>query len=756
MLRFAEMVTLASLVFELSAAHRIEVVAKFGEQRVTGVRACFSRAAADGGVGSGVIERLVSGPETRCLPAEKVLNIPAGSWHMYLVSDDPFLVSMHPTVFHRNTGSTDEDDIARVTVDLVPAATVNLEVAASTLREGESLALYVTHAGSQVSPPALVPVPPGAREMAIPARTPVIPLVLHGTEIVRVGESTTIDIGGRVAALFRERTEAVVVVPFRFPSETDAADLPSILFQHRRLGRTLSRYHPTATEGRGLIFVENVERGKANVLLDGVGFTAKSLEFVVSPSMAGHVVATEDLVISRAEAGFAISWAIDEQFATDVRASTRCVNAPAAVPAPPMLRLYSCASGKKVSRPRHLDNCVVLRETMLSFTGPKEINWPGPTGLSEGVVELSYGGISAFEQVTFNGAKSSYAGIRLAPAFITGHITERKEPAAAEVGCGGPVQTTDPSGYYRCWRAPGAPPFVYLNLCDGSGTYQQAFNEDATVVDVDVATNTLRVHVVDALSGEPVEGAYVSLWEASPSQIPPHAPEPESTLLGPTNNKGEVSTSRLQPREIAICAQKKEFPRVCRENVFVERDADAQVELTLRRESVVRGRINSATEIVNGNLYVMAGAVQIAEASVERDATFLLASQPPPEALFILASESIPLCVLRPTGSAEGILLNVPALRPRSFVVSSRTLHTRLTLELGSVLLSTYAFSRHQILRHEQYVVSPGHPVRVDAVDSALGVTVVVGDVALVDAPPSNPASLPRYPVGDRSMIELP
>jgi hypothetical protein len=738
------LVALSPAVF---AADRVEVVAMFGGERVPDARACFS-AEVVVPRGPRVIDALASGPETRCLPADKVLSVPAGIWHMYVVSDDPFLVSMHPFVFHRSRGSTDEENVSRLVSDLLPAAMLSVEMAAKALGPGESLAVYVTHEGSEASPPALVPVSPGETEIPVPARTPVVPLIMRGTDIVAVGERVAIAIGGRADAKFPQEDGATIVVPFRLPHGGEVAEFPAIVLFHRRLNKIVTTYKPTATNWKGLLFARGVSAGKVAVLVDSEAIVARPVD--VSVNARDRVITIPDVVMRVADVKAAIAWSIDGQFADAVRNAHRCGGETAAQS--PSLRLYACEPGKQVSRPRHLDGCTLLRDAVLPTKESGAVRWPIPSDVGETFAELTYGGISAFERVNLIRGDPAASRITLAPRYITGRVTYRDEAVAAEVGCGGGVQATDTTGYYRCWRSAESPPVVVAALCDGSGSYRQTYKDEATVVDIRIATNTLQVRVVDAATSEAIPEAYVSLWEGSPYLMP----EPDTTLLGPTDESGMVRTSRLEPREVSVCADKKGFVRACEEQVIIEHDADTAVKLALRQESLLDGRIMAPTAIIDGRLYVTVGARQLAEVVVEKDGAFALAIPPPPDAAFILVSRSLPLCVLGVAPSKDGLInLAVPGLRPKTFVITSGT-RTPVTLELGGVLLPSNAFARHQFLRNEQYVVWPGRPMTVEAVDSSVGVTVVAGAVALTGAPLVNPATLGRYPVGDRLTVELP
>lgn len=750
MLRLFSAIVLVSVCARVSGSSRIELVGQFGGERVSGVLACFSPRSVL--KPRRVADRLISGPETRCLPADKVLNVPAGAWHAYLVAPDPFLVSTHPIAFERSSASSDEEGVKRMFVDLVPAATLDFANTTKLLRAGESFGVYISNAGSDISPSALVPVSPGKTHIPVPARTPLVPLVLRGTEIVRIGTRMQIDVGERGSANFAKSSNTTVIIPFIVPDANEHLSRPTVSVVHRRLGQVLLKYTPAAADYRGLMFVENVERGTLNVLVDGESVSAKPLVIVVGAAGESDVVTTEDLVMPIATTGVTIAWTIDATFGNDVRSQARCAAAKPADVSPPSLKLYACVDRKTALRPSQTQDCTLLRHSLLPALTKGEVRWLTPIGVTDAIAELTYGNISTFEPVRFDPQNTTNTSLILAPRFITGRVTYRADPVVATVACGGPVLTSDLAGYYRCWRPPGAAAAVVTTPCDGSGSYIQPFSEDATVVDVKIAANTLTVRAVHSSTGELLEDAYVSIWEGKPDQVP----EPESVILGPTNQAGEVKASRVTPREVTVCAKKKEFERTCRDGIVIEPDADTSITLELRPETVVRGKVVASADIANGRIFVMLGSREIAHADVQSDGAFMLNFTPPSGAAFVFVSRSSPLCVLHRDTGTEPLTLRLPALRPVSFTVTSRTLREPLTLELGGTLISSNAFGRHQFLRRGSYVVTPGVPVSVESIDASRGITIVVGGVALSGAPIADPATLPRYPLGDRRTVELP
>jgi hypothetical protein len=731
-----------------AAGTRFELVAMFGPDRLPGARVCFSRAYE--GPRRTIVDYLVSGPETRCVPADRILKLPAGLWHYYVVADDPYLVSTHPTELQRPTDSSEGEEVSRIVADLFPAATVNVGAAAKTLGPADMLALYVTHAGSDVSAPALVPVSPGVTEMPVPAGTPVIPVIVRDRRIVAVGEKLLLDVGEAGDATFPVRTTATVVVPFRIPRGSGPLRQPPVIrAYHRRAERVIGEYKPEKADWRGLVFLHDVPRGRMDVLVDSREASARAISIDVP---ANGVVTTQDVMMEAPRAATVIQWSIDPAFAADLKQAAGCDAAKApASDAKPRLRIHKCADDRMVTRPIELVGCTLLHEEVLSDAISGEIAVP-LTEPGQAILELTLDDISAFDRVFVNEGKASAGTVRLAPASIRGRVTERDRPVAAAVQCGGPERPTDSSGHYHCWRPDGARRVVAVHPCDGSGVYRQEFDAGAETVDVHIPGNTLRVEVRDAATGNALPAAIVAYWQGPASAVP----EPDNVKLGDTDEAGEVKAARLQPRrDASVCAFKKGFEKACRENVEIAAEGDAVVSLTLTPLSAVTASIIGAPEIVDGRVFVMFGPALLEDAAVERNGGFGLRAVPPAGAAFVLTSRTLPLCVLEPvTLTADDLRLRVPRVQPVSFVVKSTNARTAVTLELGGVLVSSNAMLRHQGLRHAQYVVDPEHPLHVTDVDGARGVAVVAGAVAAANAT-GDPRTLPRYPLGARREVTL-
>src|SRR5437899_12599192 len=71
---------LASLPAFARAPFRVEIIAQHDGQRVEGAEACFFHS----GDGTGPLEAFLQTREVRCLPADQVLELPAGRWWSYV------------------------------------------------------------------------------------------------------------------------------------------------------------------------------------------------------------------------------------------------------------------------------------------------------------------------------------------------------------------------------------------------------------------------------------------------------------------------------------------------------------------------------------------------------------------------------------------------------------------------------------------------------------------------------------------------
>ena len=278
---------------------RFEAVAMFAEERVAGARICFSRALQR--QRRTVLERLLSGPETRCVTADKILHLPAGIWHFYIVSDEPYVISAHPIELVHPTASSDAEPVGRYTADLHPAATVRVEPVAKTVDPSTMLALYVTHRGSDISAPALIPVPGSENTMPVPARTPVIPIVLRDTLIVAVADEVKLEPGESADVTFPLRKAPTLVVPFRLPELRAATQSPTIRVFHLDTSRLIAEYVPRKAEWRGLLFFQNLPWGSVTVSVDGDGFDASPVSVEIPQHQGNCVITAADLIITRTD-----------------------------------------------------------------------------------------------------------------------------------------------------------------------------------------------------------------------------------------------------------------------------------------------------------------------------------------------------------------------------------------------------------------------------------------------------------------------
>jgi hypothetical protein len=735
----------------IAAAPRLQVNAVFGGERVAGARVCFSRV--DSPRPPNVINHLVSGPETRCQPSDRVLSVPAGIWHLYVISDDPYLVSTHPLEIVYSTPSSDAEAINSVTLELVPAATIDVSEAAKRLRPSESLALYVIHRDSDVSAPALVPISPGATEQAVPRRSPVVPLILRGTHLVAVGEELRLETGERGAAEFKTPGTAGLVVPFRIVDGPDLPERPTIKVIHRRSEKLIAEYTPERAEWRGLLFVRDVPAGVLDVIVSGRTIAAGALSLSVPRDSTDLVAASHDLVIERPNAMTTVRWTLDQAFADDVRSGAECPGKPSQPAAlRPRLRAFACG-GKSVSRQHDLATCTLVHEQVLPDGDGGDMTVPLKSG--EIVFELRAGELSTFERAFINDDKPTSVVARLSPAFITGNISMRGQPVTATVRCGGPTQTSHADGHYRCWRPSTAFRFIEVTPCDGSEPYVYEFDPRATTVDVKIPSSELHVSVRDAITDAVIPGARVRLWNGSVAADP----EPDSVDLGVTDESGKLRQKRLQPRRAqTICAFMRGYARACREDVETEADADQEITLSLTPATELSGRLVGAAEVIEGRLFVTIGAAVVDEAPVERDGSFRLKRNLPDGVAVVLTSRNLPLCVLDPAPAENGqIRLRIPPLqRKATFTVVSAARRTPVTVELGGILIGSVPFAHHQILRQQQYVVAPAQPLTVYDVDASRGINLVVGAVALPGAPQVDPATLPRHVARDGAVIRLP
>ncbi|HYI07683.1 MAG TPA: hypothetical protein VEK57_01310 [Thermoanaerobaculia bacterium] len=708
--------TLLFVFAEAQAAPRLEIVAEFEGKRQEGIQACFSPAKRYGSV----LSRMVSGPEVRCVSADRILAIPRGTWHVYLVKEDGSLVSTHPFKIVLPSGSDENEEVMRLEAQLVPGARLDL-ARLGAAAPGRSLGVYVSDPGGL---PAIVPVRRGQDSIVLPAGMHARPLELDGESVTRVGRE--VRPGERASAEWE--TSPVVVIPITTDGVSlENRPLPFLGIVSRSSGEAVRRFE-LSKEVNGLLFLDpaGLGPGTYDVQTEGDRWLAAGPPLRLPVEEA--VAEADDVRLEPVLSALSVDWWIDP----DLLAPAAGCGSAESEPVSAEVRLLVCPPGTETLDRRTEGACSVIRRARVP-EAIGAVSWPRP-GSGEVWAQVRVGGLStATRPVTSR--DESRATLRLAPRVFRGTVRLGSEPLNATVFCGSSAATSDAlSGDFRCWlpEKPIFPMVLRVLPCDGSQEYAHVVADSEAadrIIEITLPDNALSVQVSDT-RGSPL--ADVHVWSFLGKEEGDLGPTRD---FGTTSADGLVKSSRFPPGQpFTVCAGRRGYLRECRGDLELTASESRGLKLSLAAETSRSGRIASATPIAGGDLFAVSGGQVIGRARVSEDGLFSLGAAVSKDMHFVLSSASHPLTVLDRAAAAESLVLNVPSLlESRDFRVESAE-PGPVTLILNGVLIPVNVTLHHQSRFGEQYYVRPNLPLRLKRVNAFGTVVVVLGSASNVDA----------------------
>jgi hypothetical protein len=710
-------------------AARTEFIGLLDGKRVTGGTACFYPAVAD----DGFFAKFLSSDDIRCLPADKIIDMPVGNWNMYLDRQDPAYTSNEP-IFQ--TGDF-EEEIDRqgyrgVGVDLVPAGTLRFTRRVS---DGERAAAYIHSA----SPALIRPMRPGQSEMLIPSGKPVLPLLVRNGTISRIGRMTAVNSDGFTEAVFDETSPGKrhVVVLLRLPENVrgaaegfEAPDIRLRLPDGRQI-KPLLAPRSGAEIDRSLLIFEQVPAGPAEVVVEG-RFWRNGLMAVPATTAAVQVL---DQAFEAQPAGAMIlRWSVPREAAAD------------------LCRMQEARNRDRVLSEVRLSLChpactVLARRTIGGEKGIFELGSLDP-GIYRAELVHPFGTVA--KEITVRSGEQAKADISVASVVITGSIAVGNLPMAADIIFSNGTTKTDLSGRYTA-VLPASPGrnFVTIVPCDGSAHYKvtpKSALDDLSIFDVHVPSNEIAVTVLNAATAAPVHGVSVTLS----ALVVPGDEDGDYLDLPPTDSAGTTRLSRADPeRWYRVCAGRADFRHQCVDDFRVGEEETRDVTLRLEPAEARRGRVVTDGDIVAGLLYWIAPQGHTTEwMHLARDGQFRFRIPHGPDEHLVFVARNRPLVAFRATPASDDAweiqLPNAPVV---TFTIVPSTQSSRLALEIGGLLVPEEAFARYQMTEGQAPSVNGHLSVNVRGVAQT-------GPVAVLAGPPTD--YLPPNMPPDTDLSSLP
>jgi hypothetical protein len=611
--------------------------------------------------------------DVRCLPADDLLEIPAGRFHFFAVTPRYVSATRHML---SNPGGQAAEALRRVVVPVTPSA--SLDLSKVPLRSGQSLAVLVASTADE--PGALLPARDRETRLAVPADRPLVAMIIENRAPVAIGAVLTLRAGEERLAVVTPppaglgNVVAWISLQPLSASRLEPVETHLVTGSGERFAPLFPIGAPSSANG-ALQLYRNVPAGRISVLLDGDRWERSE---AVGMLTAGQTLVVEEPVVAAPAAIVSGRFALDGAVPPVAAVKQSCASGAEAVPVrftvyrcPDPGRFDAAACTAVSTRDESLADAVEFSFTRLPI-GSYFVEAAHPIlGRTRTAVALSAG-----EQRIITLTSSAF------PLF--GRITYRKAAVRAEVRFAGGTPAagaalSSAAGMYEV-VLPSDPRdnAVEVAACDGSFeyTFQPAHAPPANApFDIAVPATVVRLHLTDETSGEPIAGA-VAFCTAGEGDA--------AVRLRSESDQAGIArfTSLPDTTPLALCASAptKGYVREKCAPVFrLTADEERTVDLSLTRNGVQRGRLVTTIAFDPPILSLVSreGAMR-QRVRVGSDGTFWLEQAMQPDDYFVLSGPGAPLFVLSTAAIDDGeLVLTVPAVRIRTFLLRAPATENR-------------------------------------------------------------------------------
>ncbi|MEO8379826.1 MAG: hypothetical protein ABI779_09210 [Acidobacteriota bacterium] len=726
-LRCTLITALAIVAFSETSAfgERKEFVGVAEGKRVVGSEACFFPATQD----DGFFKKFLSSADVRCLSADAVIQMPPGNWNVFLENGNSF-TSIHP-IFQFGDGESEIASRAYSQIEVVmrPAAVVRFDH--TSIDDGTRGVVYFPNIGVHNHPSTIRPLRSGKSSLLVPASTPVVPLLVRGTDIVAVGDILTLAPGTTVTATFRKPPEGRrdVVALLRIVGDIDEADaLSDELIVNIDSGAALIGPAFPLRNGleidRSLAIFRNVPADPVSIVVRGRRWPSLRIP-ILATSRAVDQLADPVRLIRRAEveARWTRPSSVDQTEPCQGSEAT-----PRRQSEGTRIGLELCVAGSP---------CAPVKEVAVDASADhgRVVFSDLPAARYRVVLRDPFLGEDARELEAKRGVVTE-ASVALSPIVIRGAVTRGGAAVRATVEFSTGVATTDQNGRYEALlRSPPGRNTVQVIPCDGTAHYtsvRQGLLIDGDTYDIALPDNRVKVTVSEEDGRTPIEGAKVYavvLLERGGDDW-------FSMDAEPTRKEGTSTLSQVTPEAwLRICAHRSGFKGRCSAEFTLAGDETKEVRLDLTRSHPGEGRVVAAAPIIGGRLYWVSPSGVITERNDLGDDGRFRYEIDHPQDYLILVSRSHALNIFRApvTMMAANSLLEI-ALPPNPGreirIVPRAVTNARIAIEVDGLMIPTEALTRHLGMRNEDWAVRDGRPLRVPGI---VGQT-----LAVLVGPPAN------------------
>lgn len=729
----------ASLFFSSPAiaGYRLQVRvvplnAPAGEPSMDGAEVCIYHA----GDPSDFFSKFFHSDEVRCYPAEKILDMPAGTFLLSAHVADRF-VSIAPYLI--DVTVPDEEVLRRYVVEVVPAATLDFAAVRNKVPDGTYPAVYFPNNSYPRFVANALPLPRGSATMLIPAEQTIVPMLVGGDRIHAVGEPVSVATGQRRALeanAFSSR-DATVVALVRLQNFGDRLPAPQLEPLRAELTpKTEGSLLPAAPalpprgEGlfdRSLLIFRDVRRGDYRLRLDGDLWKPDEIDLQVEGN--GVIQVARPLVAEPASV-LAIQWTAEGVGSTFLQPRA-CSGSHAEPQLSVGWKLASCVIAADAERP-----CTPIKTDELPLTSAQGRFTASRLPAGDYEAELAVNGVRVWkERITLGAAERRSTAARFALRTIHGNVRQGASGVRAQVAFASGAGVSEESGEFVAVLAQPIRAHTPVDVvaCDGSFSFTAFVDrdlDDGDRFDVDVPSGALRVEVTSA--GVPLAGAKVTV-----GVLMPDSDEAAMAILAfpPTDGEGRSEKRMLEEgRRYRACATHAGYNRVCSEPIVLGEEPSS-IRISLTPAGTHEGRLVSEKPFLGARVAFVDAQGNVREdVAVAPDGSFTSQQVHSAPEFAVLTSLSHPLAVIGlPVMTDERLELPLPSGPVTSFDVrlSPSRAAAVITLQIGTAIVPWTLVDRYLGQSGGRAVLRDGRAAHFAGVLESLPVFVVAAPSVL-------------------------
>jgi hypothetical protein len=704
--------TLVAFALSVNAsASRFEFVVRAHGERLPGAEVCFYP-----GDPATSASLLFGTSDVRCVPADKIIDVPPGVWNFYARHDDGWVTAHASTIVERDSS----DRYHGVTMELVASAQI---IFTGEHDPQDRFAAYVPMAHGRAAPPAF-PLRRGSNRLEVPAEEPFVLLRVRRNRPIAAGPLTILKVGEVADAEsllppIQQRDLIAWILVADSSRRAVTATAPPVVRLISPDGtehRPLYDMEASGTLHRSLVIFREVIDEVVSLRLTGRDWRTYDQRVNLSSRREGTFL--DAPLVARLPQRVTVSWDLPAGVRELPESGRNCDSATGGREYQVTVKLLSCPGWRDPeTRPADLHGCLPEAEEVVRTLrgGSVDFDLLAPGGYAA-VVEA---GASRIGRMPVYVRASEDVATQIRPSWLRvfGRLTEGGEPLRAVLQFRGGSAVADFDGRFDATVAAlPASDNVVIEPCDGSPAFEHipsaALNAGGPY-DIDIPRNRLTVRVRDAKSGRPIPNASVGrgLFES--------AAEASASGGGgdaATDESGTVVFRRLEPGYfLRVCAEAEGYsPPRCAKPVRLQANTVEDITIDLEPRNLRAGRVDIPGPFSAASLWRTRADGRVVEAiRVHDDGSFSFSGDLAADYLVFTAARRPLFVAPHPLDSGEGtMVVTPPPGRVRTFSVGASERFPSqkglFTIAIGSAVVPLDAIGMHITVRGGNNVLEPG------------------------------------------------